>query len=179
MEDITDADYIHVKAVCKNFEKKLGEYHGLHLKSDTFLFGDVFGNFTKICSKIYHFDPEKFLSATASAWQAALINTGLKLELITDSDMLLMFKKGIRGGICHAIRQHTKANNKYMKYYDKNKESSYLKFWDVNNLYGWEMSQKLPVNKFECIEDDSQFNEDFIKNSNEESNEGYFLEVDV
>ena len=75
MEDITDADYIHAKTVCKNFEKKLGEYHGLHLKSDTFLFGDVFGNFTKICSKIYHFDPAKFLSATASAWQAALINT--------------------------------------------------------------------------------------------------------
>ena len=66
-----------------------------------------------------------------------------------------------------------------MKDYDKNKESSYLQYWDVNNLYGWAMSQKLPVNNFEWIKDTSQFNEDFIKNYNEESDEGYFLEVDV
>ena len=66
-----------------------------------------------------------------------------------------------------------------MKDFDKNKESSYLKYWDVNNLYGWGWSQKLPVNKFEWIEDTSLFNEDFIQNDNEESNEGYFLEVDV
>ena len=66
-----------------------------------------------------------------------------------------------------------------MKDYDKNKESSYLKYWDVNNLCGWAMSQKLPVNKFEWIEDTSQFNEDFLKNYNEESDEGYFLEADV
>ena len=66
-----------------------------------------------------------------------------------------------------------------MKDYDKNKESSYLQYWDVNNLYGWVMSQKLPVNNFEWIEEASQFNEDFIKNYNEESDEGHFLKVDV
>ena len=66
-----------------------------------------------------------------------------------------------------------------MKDYDKNKESSYLKCWDVNNLYGWAMLQKLPVNNFEWIKDTSQFNEDFIKNYNEESDEGYFLEADI
>ena len=93
--------------------------------------------------------------------------------------MPLMVPKGITGRICHAIYQYAKANNKYMKDYDKNKESSYLKYWDVNNLYGWAMSQKLPVNNFEWIKDTSQFNEDFIKNYNEESDEGYFLEVDV
>ena len=65
-----------------------------------------------------------------------------------------------------------------MSDYDKNKESSYLKYWNVNNLYGWAMSQKLPVNNFEWIEDTFQYNEDFIKTYNEESDEGYFLEVD-
>ena len=66
-----------------------------------------------------------------------------------------------------------------MKNYDKINETSDLQYWDVNNLYGWAMSQKLPVNNFEWIKDTSQFNEDFIKNYNEESDEGYFLEVDV
>ena len=66
-----------------------------------------------------------------------------------------------------------------MKNYDKNKESSYLQYWDINNLYGWAMPQKFPVNNFEWIKDISQFIEDFIKNDNEESDERYFLEVDV
>ena len=62
--------------------------------------------------------------------------------------MLLMVKKGIRGGICHAIHSYAKANNKYRRDYDKNKELSHLKFWDVNNLYGWTMSQRFPVSNF-------------------------------
>ena len=82
--------------------------------------------------------------------------------------MLLIIEKGIRGGICHSIYGYAKVNDKYLKDYDKNKESSYTQYWDVNNLYGWAMSQKLPVNKFEWIKDPSQFNEDFIRNYNEE-----------
>ena len=74
---------------------------------------------------------------------------------------------------------HAKANNRYMKYYDKNKEPSYLSYWDVNNFYGWAIPQKSPVKSFEWIEETSQFKEDFIKNYNEESDEGYFIEVDV
>ena len=90
-----------------------------------------------------------------------------------------MVEKEIRGRICHAIHNYSEANNKYMKDFDKNKESSCLKYWDVNNLYGWAMSQKLLVNNFEWTEETSQFYEYFIKNFNEESEEGYFLEVDV
>ena len=66
--------------------------------------------------------------------------------------MLLIVEKGIRGGICHAIHRYTKANNKYMKDYDKTKDSSYLKSWDVNNLYRWAMPQKLPINGFKWVE---------------------------
>ena len=76
-----------------------------------------------------------------------------------------MVENGIRGGICHSISKYAETNNKYMKDYDKNKESSYLQYWDVSNLYGWAMSQNS-----EWIKDTSQFNEDFIKNYNEESN---------
>ena len=178
--NITDANYMHTKRVCKDFEIKiLGEYHDLHLKSDILIFEDVFKNFRKICLKIYHLDSMKFLSATGLAWQATLKKTATKLELLTDIDMLLTVEKDIRGGFSHAIHRYPEANNRYMKDYHKNKESSYLKYWNVNNSYGWAMLQKLPVNKFERIKDTSQFNKDFIKNYNEESNEGYFLEVYV
>ena len=100
-----------------------------------------------------------------TAWQTALKEAEVKLELLTDIDMLLMAEKGIRDGICDAIHRFAKANNKHMKDYDKNKESSYLNYWDVNNWFGWAMSQKLPVNNFEWIEETSQFYEDFIKNT--------------
>ena len=84
-------------------------------------------------------------------------------------------EKGITGGICQAIHRYAKANNKYMKSYDKNIKSSYLTYLDANNLYGWAMSQKLLVNGFEWVEDLSQFKEDFIKNYDENSDKGFFL----
>ena len=96
-----------------------------------------------------------------------------------DIDVLLMLKTGIKGGICHAIHQYVKGNNKYMKNYDKNKESSYLKYWNLNTLYGWAMSQKCTVNGFEWVKETSQFNKGFIESYNEEYDEGYFLEVDI
>ena len=90
-----------------------------------------------------------------------------------------MVEKGIRGGICHAIHRHAKANNKYMKNYDQNIESLCLMYLDANNLYGWAMSQKLPVNDFEWLEELYEFDESFIKNYDENSNKGYILEVNV
>ena len=75
----------------------------------------------------------------------------IKLELLTNYDMLLMVEEGIRGAICHSIHRYAKENNKYMKNYDKNKESSYIQYLDANNLYGWAMSQTLPVNGFKWV----------------------------
>ena len=129
--------------------------------------------------KVYQLDPAKFLSAPGLSWQAALKKIEVKLELLTEIDMLLMVEKRIIRRICNANHRYAKANNKYMKDYDKNKESSCLKYWDVNNIYGWAMSQNLPVNNFEWIKDTSSLNEDFIKICNKESDEGYLLEVGV
>ena len=78
--------------------------------------------------------------------------------------MLLMVENGIRDGIWQATRRYAKANNKYLKNYDKNIESSYISFLDGNNLYWWIASQKLPVNGFKWMKNSSKFNEDFIKN---------------
>ena len=91
------------------------------------------------------------MSAPGLAWQACLKKTRVKLELLTNIDMLLIVKKGIRGGICHSIHKYAKPNNKYIKNYDKDKESSYLKDLDANNLYGWAMSKKLPLTGLECF----------------------------
>ena len=116
MKDIVDADYMHAKRVCKDFEiKNLGEYHDLYLKGDTLLLTDFFKNFRDMCLKIYHLDFVKFLSASGLAWQAALKKTEVKLELLTDIYMLLIVEKGVRGGIWNAIHRYAKAKNKYMK----------------------------------------------------------------
>ena len=112
---------------------------------------------------MYELDPAHFLSLRGLAWQACLKRPNVKLELLTDYDMLLMVEEGIRGGICHAIHRHAKANNKYMKNYDKNKESSYIQYLDAKNLYGWAMSQKLPKNGFKWINDVTEIDEKFIK----------------
>ena len=179
MEDTTDADYAHAR-ICKDFEiKNLGEHHDLYVQSDILLLADIFENFRNMCIKIYVLDPAKFLSARGLAWQAALKKTKVKLDFLYDIDMLLMVEKSIRGGICHSIYQYAKANNKYMKNYEKNKETSHLQYRGVDNLCCWAISQKLPVNNFEWIKDTSQFNDDFIKSYNEESDERYLLEVDV
>ena len=118
----------------------------MYVQRDTLLLADAFENFRSMCINIYKLDPAKFISAPGLAWQAALKNTKVKLDLLTDINML---EKGIRGGIYHSIYRYAKASNKYMKDYDRNKESSYLQYWDVNNLYGWPMSQKLPEKNFE------------------------------
>ena len=118
---------------------------------------DVFENFGNKCIEIYELDPMHFLSAPGLAWHACLKKTEVELEVLTDIDMLLIVEKGIRGRMCQAIQRHAKANNKYMKNYDGNIESTYLMYLDANNLYGWAMSQKLTVDGFEWVEDLSQF----------------------
>ena len=99
----------------------MGDYHDLYVQSDTLLLADVFENFRDTCIKVYELDPAHFLSASGLARQTCL-KKNIKLELLTDVDMLLLVEKGIRGEICHAIYRYAKANNKYMKNYNKVKE---------------------------------------------------------
>ena len=106
--------------------------------------------------------------------------TEVEVESLTNVDMLLMVEKGIRGEIYHAIHRYTKANNRnYMNNYDQNKESSYIEYLDANNLYGWAMSQKLHVDGLKWKNNTLEFNEDFIKNYDEDSDKGYIFEVNV
>ena len=179
MEDISDTDYRHANNVFKGFKlENLGDYHDLYVQSDTLLLADVFNNFRGMCIKEYGLDPAHFLSLPGLAWQTCLKKTNIELELLTDYDMLLMVEEGIRGGICHSIHRYAKANNKYMKNFNNNEDSSYIQYLDANDIYGWAMSKKLPVNGFKWLDND-EINEEFRKNYNENDNKGYILEVDI
>ena len=96
------------------------------------MLADVFENFGNMCLEIYELDPAKFLSAPRLAWQAALKKTTVKLDVLTDINVINGKKRNWRSNI--SLYQYAKANKKYMKDYDKNKESSYLQYWDRNNL---------------------------------------------
>ena len=133
IKDITDSDYMHAKRICNDFGiKKLGDYHNLYVQSDILLLADAFENFQNMCLEIYEFDPAKFLSAPGFTWQVALKKTKVKLDLLTNIDMLLMVKKGVGWGTCHFIFRYAKASNKHTKNCNKNKESSYLQYWIVS-----------------------------------------------
>ena len=105
--------------------------------------------------------------------------TKVKLELLTDENMLLMVEEGILGGICQAIHHYESANNKYMKNYNKNVISSYLQYLDANNLYGWAMSKKLPVREFTWAKNPSIYTEEAVKMYGENNDYGTILQVDI
>ena len=132
--------------------------------------------FRDTCLTHYKLDPAHFYTSPGLAWKACLKCTGIKLELLTNPDMLLMFERGIRGGITQAVRNYALANNKYMG--DKlnpNEDTTYLQYLDVNNLYGWAMSQPLPTGEFKWVD----VNPDEISKLATRTDKGYILEVDV
>ena len=129
--------------------------------------------------KIYGLDPAYFVLLPGFAWHACLKITGVKLELITDINMLLMIESGMRGRVCHVICSYAETNNKYMNNYDENEESSFLSYLDANNLYGCPMIKKLPVGGFKWITNVSRIDEEFIKKYDENSDIGYFFKVDL
>ena len=154
-ECITEEEHKHMQKVVKEFNiKNLGEYRDFYVQSDTTLLADVFEHFRNKCIEIYELYPAHFLSAPGLSWQAYLKNTGVKLELLTDSDMLMMSEERIRGGMCQAVYRYAKANNKYMNDYNKRKIESYLMYLDANNQYGWSIREKLAVDGFKWIEKD-------------------------
>ena len=180
MEDISETDYAHANNVFKKFNlNNLGEYHDLYVRSDTLLLAGIFENFRYACMKNYELDPAHFISLPGLAWQACLKNTDVELELLTDYDMLLMIEEDIRRGICHVIQRYAKTNNKYMRDYDKNKESSYIQDLDANNLYGKATTEKLPVRGFRWMTDISRMDEEFVRSYDKNDIKGYILEVDV
>ena len=176
MENITDMDYRHATRVFKEFKmNNLGYYHDLFVQNDTLLLADIFENFRNMSLKAYELDPAYFISLPRFAWHACLKITGVKLQLITDINMLLMIENRMFSGVCHVVPSYAQANNKYMNNYDENKESSFLQYLDANNLHGCPMTAKLPICSFKWVKNVSKIDEKFIKNYDENSNIGFFF----
>ena len=150
---INNKNYKHVWNVWNTFKMKIfKEYHELYNITDVLLLADVFENFRDLCLKIYGLDPVYYFTAPGLAWDACLKITNIDLELLSETNMLLMFEKGIRGGISIISNRYGKANNKYMrKGFNKNIPSKYLMYLDANNLYGCAMSEKLPTHGFKWL----------------------------
>ena len=156
LEGITDEDYQHAHTVWKEFNiESMKDYHILYNLSDALLLADIFENFGSICMNHYGLDPAWYFSAPGLAWDATLKITKIQLELLSDTDMLLMIERGIRGGIAAISHRHVKANNEYMgTEFDHAEESKFISYLDANNLYGWEMSKQLPTSGFKWMTDD-------------------------
>ena len=154
MSSISEEGYQHAQKVWEEFGiRDLGDYHDLYLKTDVVLLANVFEAFRGACLRHYSLDPAHFYTSPGLAWKACLKHTGIKLELLTNPDMLLMFQWGIRGGITQAVRKYAAANNRYMgDKFDPNEDTTYLQYLDANNLYGWAMSQPLPTGGFRWVD---------------------------
>ena len=130
--------------------KNMGDYHNHYLKKDVLLLADFFEKFIGTCLKYYELDPCHYFSSPGLSLDEMLKMTDVKLEKISDIDLYLFIEKGTRGGISYIAKRYAKANNKYMCDYDPNKPSTFITYLDKNNLYGWAMSEYLPLENLNC-----------------------------
>ena len=182
MSGVSDTDYEHPCSVWREFGiRNLGEYHDLYLRTDVILLANVFESFRRVCLENYGLDPSHFYTAPGLVWKACLKKTGIRLELLLDPDMLLMFERGIRGGITQSVHRWAAANNPNMgSEYEPSCPTKYLQYLDANNLYGWAMSQPLPTGGFFWVEfDESKDLKSIINELAKREDRGYLLEVDV
>ena len=164
----------------EDYEHALGEYHDLYLylylKTDVIILANVFEEFRKVCLKNYGLDPAHFCTAPGLAWKACLKKTRIRLELLLDPDMLLMFERRIRGGITQSVNRWAKANNPYMgSEFNPDEKTNYLQYLDANNLYRWAMPQPLPTGGFRWID----IKPDKISKLAKRKSKGCLLEVDI
>ena len=182
MSRVSDSDYEHACRVWQELGiRNMREYHDLYLRTDVILLANVFESFRRVCLENYELDPSHFYTAPGLAWKACLKKTEIKLELLFYPGMLLMFERGIRGGIMQSVHRWAAVNNLYMgSEYHKNKPTKYLQYLDANNLYGWAVSQPLPTGGFHWVEPRKDWKpKTIVEELVAKKDRGYLLEVDV
>lgn len=178
-ESISQQDYDHAVEVWECFKvRNLGDYTDLYVKSDVLLLADIFEKFRKTCKLHYGLDPAFYLTTPSFSFDAMLLKTKVKLELISNLEIIRMIQKGIRGGICLCPRRYAKSNNKYQSDYDPSKPSNFLLYIDCNNLYGFAMCSYLPHSDFSLLKGNDIKNLE-VMNIPDDNEYGYILEVDL
>jgi hypothetical protein len=176
---VSENEYAYAQNVWSNFKiNNMKEYTLLYLKTDILILADIFENFRLICQNNYNLDPLHFLTAPSLSFSAMLKSTKVKIELITDIEMMSFIQKNIRGGIVQCSKKFAKANNKYLDEYDINQQSSYLVYVDKNNLYGWALSQALPIRNYSWVEPVNWSVEKIFELENDHKF-GFIFEVDL
>ena len=174
---ITDEQYQHANKVWNTFHcNTMGDYHDLYLYTDIFLLADIFEAFRKVCLKQYALDPAHYYTVPGLAWDAALKFTQVKLDTISDIDMYQFVDKGSRGGISMISHRFAEANNPHLTDYDSDKPNSYIMYQDANNLYGYAMTQSLPVSDFQWVINPQDVDVTLIS---DDAPMGFILEVDL
>ena len=184
---ISDKQYSHLKNVWEEFNfNTFRDFHNHYWKKDVLLLVDTdvlllagtFEKFIFTSLKNYNLDPCYYFSAPGLSWDAMLKMTKAELEKISDPNIHLFIKKGMRGGISYIAKRYSKANNEYCHDFDDKKLKNYIIYPDMNNLYGHAMSQYLPYGRFEWIKNTNEI-VNRILNKKDNSLQGYFLEVDL
>ena len=148
-----------------------------YLKCDVLQLADVFEHVRRISLEYYKLDPANYITAPSLAWDAMLLKTDIKLDLISDIKILDIIERHKRGGLTFVgSKRYVKANNHYMSNYNPDLPEDYIMYWDANNLYGWAMSECLP---YKDIKFDNDVSLKTILNTPDDADTGYILEVDL
>lgn len=178
-ESINESEYKHAENVWNYFKiKNLGEYTDLYVKSDVLLLADIFEKFRKTCKNNYCLDPAFYLTAPSLSFDAMLLQTKVKLELISDFEIVRLIQKGIRGGICLCPTRYAVSNNKYQSDYNPNELDNFLMYIDCNNLYGFAMCGYLPHSDFRMLNEEECKLLD-VTSVPSDNEHGFILEVDL
>ena len=177
-EELSETDYEHAQKVWQAMRiKDMREYHDFYLGLDVTLLADCFEHLRKVSRETFGLDVAHYYTLPGYAYDVMLKMTGVRLELLSDIDMLQMIEGGIRGGVTVASHRYAKANNPYLDDFDASKPTNYLTYLDANNLYGCAMSKYMPTDGFEWVEDHAEI--PTVEAIDPEAEKGYFLEVDL
>lgn len=178
-QTVSESDYEHALNVFNMFKlKSIGEYTDLYLQTDVLLLADIFEKFRLTCRLNYKLDPAFYITAPSLSFDAMLLKTKVKLELLDDLEITRMIQSGVRGGICLCSTRYAKSNHKYLPSHDPTESSNYLIYIDCTNLYGYAMCAYLPYSDFKLL-NESEIKMLNVSNVPQNNDIGYILEVDL
>ena len=178
-ETITPEEYDRAQKVWREFGiENMQQYHDLYLNLDVLLLADLFENVRQTCILDYGIDPAHCYTLPGFTFVACLKFTEQKLDLFTDSEKFLFIENSIRGGTSVVSHRHAKANNPPVPDYAHNSPYSYLTYLDANKLYGWAMSEALPIGEFTFLTEEEIASFD-LDDTTRSDDYGYILKVDL